>query len=288
MESKSKKEIKKTQTKDTPLDKAIEKSKEPITYEYLKHFNRNAGILHLIQGILMVFLGTILDFAQDIYTLYTNFYIDPETFETEILPDPQLLFTFEALGIAVGSFLLISATFHLLIAYPLNKKYNEYMDRNINPLRWLEYSVSSSIMIVLIALFFSVLSFWLLVAIFFLNFNMIMFGLMMELHNEYTEKTNWTGYILGWISGIIPWVIITAYFYGVSSNLGEGPPDFVYIIYWVEVILFNGFAFNMLLQYLKVGPWKDYLFGERVYVILSLVAKTLLAWLVFAGVFQPD
>ncbi|MGV9203543.1 MAG: heliorhodopsin HeR [Promethearchaeia archaeon] len=280
--------MKKTQNQDTPLDEAIEESKEPITYEYLKHFNRNAGILHLIQGILMVFLGTILDFAQDIYTLYTNFYMDPETFETEILPDPQLLFTFEALGIAVGSFLLISATFHLLIAYPLNKRYNEYMDREINPLRWLEYSVSSSIMIVLIALFFSVLSFWLLVAIFFLNFNMIMFGLMMELHNEYTEKTNWTGYILGWISGIIPWVIITAYFYGVSSNLGEGPPDFVYIIYWVEVILFNAFAFNMLLQYLKVGPWKDYLFGERVYIILSLVAKTLLAWLVFAGVFQPD
>ncbi|MGV9171507.1 MAG: heliorhodopsin HeR [Promethearchaeia archaeon] len=288
MESKSEKEMKKTQNQDTPLDEAIEESKEPITYEYLKHFNRNAGILHLIQGILMVFLGTILDFAQDIYTLYTNFYMDPETFETEILPDPQLLFTFEALGIAVGSFLLISATFHLLIAYPLNKRYNEYMDREINPLRWLEYSVSSSIMIVLIALFFSVLSFWLLVAIFFLNFNMIMFGLMMELHNEYTEKTNWTGYILGWISGIIPWVIITAYFYGVSSNLGEGPPDFVYIIYWVEVILFNAFAFNMLLQYLKVGPWKDYLFGERVYIILSLVAKTLLAWLVFAGVFQPD
>jgi hypothetical protein len=39
----------------------------------------------------------------------------------------------------------------------------------------------------------------------------------------------------------------------------------------------------MFLQYRKVGPWKDYLFGERVYVFLSLFAKSALAWQVFAG-----
>lgn len=37
----------------------------------------------------------------------------------------------------------------------------------------------------------------------------------------------------------------------------------------------------MALQYKKVGPC--YLYGEFVYIILSLVAKTLLAWQVFAG-----
>ena len=43
----------------------------------------------------------------------------------------------------------------------------------------------------------------------------------------------------------------------------------------------------MILQYKKVGKWKDYLYGEKVYIILSLVAKTLLAWLVFAVIMQP-
>ncbi|MBD3342898.1 MAG: hypothetical protein GF353_27615 [Candidatus Lokiarchaeota archaeon] len=276
------------QIEDYPLDEAIQEANEPITYKYLKHFNRNAGILHLIQGILMVFLGSILDFSREIYTTYVDFQFNDDTLEFELVPTPQEIFVFESLGIYVGAFLLISAIAHLLIAYPLNKKYNEYMDRHINPFRWMEYSISSSIMVVLIAIFFSVVDYWSLVMIFFLNFNMIMFGLMMELHNEYTEKTKWTGYILGWISGIIPWIVITAYFYGVSNNLGEGPPDFVYYIYWTQVILFNGFAFNMLLQYLKVGPWKNYLFGERVYIILSLVAKTMLAWIVFIGVLQPD
>ncbi len=39
----------------------------------------------------------------------------------------------------------------------------------------------------------------------------------------------------------------------------------------------------MILQYKKVGRWKDYLFGEYVYILLSLFAKTMLAWLVFGG-----
>ncbi len=43
----------------------------------------------------------------------------------------------------------------------------------------------------------------------------------------------------------------------------------------------------MVLQYKKVGKWKDYLYGERVYIILSLVAKTALAWQIFAGTLAP-
>ena len=46
-------------------------------------------------------------------------------------------------------------------------------------------------------------------------------------------------------------------------------------------VFFNCFAVNMVLQYKKVGPWRDYLFGEKAYIILSLTAKALLAWQIF-------
>jgi len=52
-------------------------------------------------------------------------------------------------------------------------------------------------------------------------------------------------------------------------------------------IFFIIFVVNMLLQYKKVGPWKNYLFGERMYIVLSLVAKTALAWQIFAGTLAP-
>ena len=48
-------------------------------------------------------------------------------------------------------------------------------------------------------------------------------------------------------------------------------------------IFFNCFALNQYFQYRQVGKWKDYLYGERVYITLSFVAKSALAWQIFAG-----
>jgi hypothetical protein len=81
--------------------------------------------------------------------------------------------------------------------------------------------------------------------------------------------------------------VIFLYFLG-SVNSGDAkPPTFVYVINPTLFIFFNVFAINMVLQYKKVGRWKDYLFGERAYIILSLTSKSILAWLIFAGTLAP-
>jgi hypothetical protein len=64
-------------------------------------------------------------------------------------------------------------------------------------------------------------------------------------------------------------------------------PWFVWAIVGTYFVAFNTFPINMILQYLKVGKWKDYLYGERTYIVLSLVAKSILAWLVLFGAMQP-
>jgi len=43
----------------------------------------------------------------------------------------------------------------------------------------------------------------------------------------------------------------------------------------------------MVMQYAKKGKFADYLYGERGYMIMSLVAKTLLAWQVWSGTLRP-
>ena len=48
-------------------------------------------------------------------------------------------------------------------------------------------------------------------------------------------------------------------------------------------ILFFSFGLNQWLQYRGVGRWTDYGYGEKVYLVLSLVAKSLLAWQIFGG-----
>ena len=103
-------------------------------------------------------------------------------------------------------------------------------------------------------------------------------------------QVDWTPYWIGWVSGIIPWVVIAIYFIG-SAVYADGTskvPSFVYAIIVSYFIFFNTFPLNMYLQYAKVGPWKDYRYGELWYLVLSLASKSLLAWLVVANAFQPD
>jgi hypothetical protein len=61
----------------------------------------------------------------------------------------------------------------------------------------------------------------------------------------------------------------------------------VYVILPTLFVFFFSFALNMVFQYKKVGKWRDYLYGERVYILLSLIAKSALAWQVFAGTLRP-
>ena len=77
------------------------------------------------------------------------------------------------------------------------------------------------------------------------------------------------------------------YFYGAASSV-DAIPKFVYAILASLFVFFNVFAINMVLQYKKVGKWKDYLFGESAYILLSLIAKSLLAWQVWSGTMRPQ
>lgn len=259
-------------------------AKSPISFGYLKKFNLGAGILHLSQGLLMLALGTLISWERDIYTFYLKFNFGPPF---SVDPNPQVFYTLGYLGVIVASFPLLSALAHFLIAFPKNKDYNENLKKGMNPYRWYEYSISSSIMIVLISTFVGVWELWSLVMIFTLNAMMIMFGYYMEVVNQKTDKTSWSAFIVGCISGGIPWVVIFAYFIAAATSTGTNPPAFVYLICLIYFAVFNVFALNMVLQYKGVGRWKDYLYGERMYIILSFVAKTALSWLVFIGIFAP-
>ncbi len=265
-------------------------AKSPISFGYLKRFNIGAGILQLINGIAMLALTFALTWPSgtDIYTFYLAFdHISPTNPAIFAVPNPQILFTIENLGLLLAAFPLISAFAHFIIAFPKNKDYNENLRKGMNPYRWYEYAFSSSIMIWIIATFVGIWDFWSLTMIFVLNAMMIMFGYLMELVNQKTEKTAWSPFILGSISGGLPWVVLFAYFGGAVASSSGNVPNFVYVIFAVYLVLFMSFAVNQVLQYKAVGKWRDYLYGERMYIVLSFVAKTLLVWLVFGGLFNP-
>ena len=246
----------------------------------LRRFNAIMALVHLLQGVFMLLLST--DFSLPVTASFLK--LDPSTDKLAAVPEALADLRIAPL---VAAFLFISAVAHALIASPrIYEWYTRNLSKGINYARWMEYSLSASVMIVVISMLVGIYDIATLIVIFALNATMILFGLMMELHNQTTEKTNWTSFWFGTFAGVVPWIAIFVYLIGSGSGEG-GPPGFVYGIFASIFVFFNAFAINMVLQYRKVGPWRDYLFGERMYVILSLVAKSLLAWQVFAGTLRP-
>jgi len=250
-----------------------------ITSTNFRKFNAWMVLLHAAQGAAILVLST--NFRLPVIGSYLTFNKATQSLQ----PASTQLFTL-SLPVLIAAFLFISAAAHLIISTVYNKRYNRDLAKGINKARWIEYSISASIMMVAIAMLVGIYDVLSLTMIFGLIAIMNLLGLVMEVHNQTTTKTNWISYWLGCLAGIIPWLAI-AFVMWLSADKGSPAPTFVYWIFVSIFVFFNCFAINMVLQYKKVGPWKDYLYGERVYIILSLVAKSLLAWQVFAGTLRP-
>jgi hypothetical protein len=191
----------------------------------------------------------------------------------------------------IASFFAMSAIAHFVAGWPLRARYEAWLARGMNPLRWIEYAFSSTVMIVAIAYLSYIVEFPALIAIAGCNVAMNLFGWSMEAANEGRERVDWKHFIFGCIAGIIPWIAIVSIVlaYGAQPDLpGDLQiPAFVYVIIGSLFVAFNVFAITMILQYRRIGRWRDYLVGEKTYMVMSLVAKTLLAWQVFSGTLRP-
>jgi len=238
----------------------------------LRPWNIGVGLVLAVQAAALAFLTN--DFTLPVTATFMD---GPPGTE----PGLRTLFDVQ-LGWGVFAFMAISAAALFIIASPgvfAWYKRNLLRDRNYG--RWIEYFFSSSLMIVLIAMITGVSDVAALIAIFGVNASMILFGLLMEKY-ETPGRPGWLPFLFGCFAGIVPWIAIFIYLW--APGLDASPPGFVYGIFVSLFVFFNIFALNMILQYKKVGPWRDYLFGEKVYIVLSLTAKSLLAWQVFSAV----
>lgn len=264
-----------------------------VKIDKLISFNKKMGVVHLVQGLFMMIFAFFIYpsmTSQGAFTIpVIGNYLEFVQGEGLILTNTDTLFELPFLQMT-ASFLLISGIFHFLIAFVWKDEYRAGLKVGINKFRWYEYALSSSLMIILISSLFGVRDVAVFALIAFANAAMNFFGLDMELLNQGEskagKKVNWLPFIFGSIVGLAPWVAI-AFYIGVNPNIAN-VPGFVWGILGTYFIAFNTFPVNMYLQYAGIGKFKDYLYGERGYVILSLVAKTLLTWLVLFGAFQPS
>ncbi len=246
-----------------------------MRYARLRRFNLVVGLLHLVQGVVLLALANDLTLP-----VLATFLADDPVQQQQAMP--ELVFELP-IAVLVAVFIFFAAGDHLLVASPrIREWYERKLDERENYARWIEYSISSSIMIVLIAAFVGIWDLAAVVAIFAVNTSMILFGLLWERAEKPGKGADWSAFWYGTFAGAVPWVIIAYYVVAAGGEV----PGFVYAIVGFQLVLFWSFALNMALQYAQIGRWRDYIFGEYAYIILSLAAKTLLAWLIFANVLR--
>ena len=245
----------------------------PTGLTRLRTYNLLMGFLHMAQGIVVLVLAN--DFTLPVIATFMEGPPGAAPPSVDPLFDVSI-----AWGVAI--FLFMSAVAHFAIASPgIYQWYEHNLAEKRNYARWIEYSLSSSLMIVLIALLTGIADIAALIALAGVNASMILFGLLQEKYENPGADAGWLPYWFGVIAGAIPWVAIGIYLF--SPGTDASPPGFVYGIFFSLFVFFNIFAIVMVLQYRKIGRWADYRFGESTYVLLSLLAKSALAWQVFGG-----
>lgn len=249
-----------------PLDISAEKQRG------LRRYNLIAGAFHAIQAIAIIALST--DFKLPVHINYLQ---GP--------PIPGVKFEQVDLfsipvGFAVAAFSIMSAIAHFYVSGPGYNKYMEGLRNKQNFYRWIEYSFSSTLMIILISMLNAVWDVVALLAIAGANISMILFGWLQEKYEE-PGKGSLLPFWFGCIAGIVPWIAMFWLLFSPGSS--QDAPGFVYGIVFSLFAFFNCFALVQWLQYKQIGKWKDYLAGEKTYITLSFVAKSLLAWQIFAG-----
>ncbi len=240
----------------------------------LRTWNIAAGLVHLASLIAVVTLSN--NFSLPVTATYMT---GPPG---STFTNPVLLFS-NNVSYTIALFFGLSALFHFIVSsrkfFP---KYSEGLKHNRNIFRWVEYSISSSVMIFLIAQLNGISDYAALLAIFGVNVSMILFGWLQEKYAEPGDG-QWLPFIFGCIAGIIPWVIILIQLLTPKGPVGTSAPGFVYGIVISLFVFFNCFALVQYKQYRAKGKWANYIRGEKAYIILSFVAKSLLAWQIFAA-----
>ena len=272
-------------------DRKIDKTKSPDVIDkirVLKIMNGVAFVIHIISFIVALVLS-IINEDKSLSTEVTTDFINPANGSNVV--GVQSLGFYKIIWVDLP-FPLITAIFHLIIAFvpTVNSYYNnQVFNAESNPLRWLEYAITASLMTYVILQLSGVTNLFLLLLVGVVcNVILQAQGYLMEKYNPPLAKANnnvdWWPTLIGWIIFVFQWVVIWVYFSVTVSNVGSAP-GYVWAIIFGLFFQFSLFGLVQLLHYL---PYQNFLSSiyavEIAYITLSLTSKLFLTWTLQLGI----
>ena len=213
--------------------------------------------------------------------------------------------------------------------------YKEWLRKGVQPLRFVEYSISSTLMVLIIALLNGATDLWLLLLLAVANWSTMMFGLYHEQllrarmdapDGSTTFLTAVSAHVAGWVPFVAVWAMLLGQFEWTLDAI-KGIPAVIKVIPPVLLSMFTLFGVNQVLATVYLRPqggagsdgeappesamavpkapdgsqppvpsamavvrrqrW-SYMHSEVAYTVLSLTAKSLLAWMLLGGTLNQD
>lgn len=177
-------------------------------------------------------------------------------------------------------FFLITAVFHTFY-YTCTNMYTGMLNNKLQWLRWVEYGMSATIMVCLIAFSVGCKMCVELVVAAVATILLMFMGFLVEYASAAGGHMPKLLCAVGWILFVLVWFILGQGFYSSVRSADGNIPGFVYAI---VSSMFLFFALFGLVQSLYVGHvLKDYVRMEGAYLVLSFVSKATLGMLLLGG-----
>ena len=270
----------------------------PVPADRLRKWNIGMGIFHLIFGIIALAIGK-RDLRVPVYgsTLGLETMVN-NTRAWAYKPQNPQREGWLYLTMLVFSFSFLSAIAHLGNAFLWRTLYVQGLQSGYAPARWIEYSMSASVMILILSYISGTVFESTLILLFTLTMITMVFGHLHEVICRPKSLKEWAGssllwrlqaHLFGYIPQLFAWGIVISNFMAASTaskidERGEERkmPTFVYAIVFGEMLIFWSFGLVQLVVTLR--PPSRYCEGEIAYMWLSLFAKGFLCLLCLANV----
>mmetsp|Transcript_32924 Transcript_32924/g.79654 ORF Transcript_32924/g.79654 Transcript_32924/m.79654 type:complete len:325 (+) Transcript_32924:87-1061(+) len=274
---------------------------------YLEVENKNSipkvlNLLHLIGALIQtaecIFLFA---FSRNIHLkwlLFTHYPVAVEDSYAAVLggvgadnlyyarPETRLVTEVSAPWVT-GTIVLLSAIDHIFAIAPGgNHLYNHGLAQNRATYRWIEYGISCSLMNMHMAQLVGVTDVHMILMIFVLSILIQYPAYIFEVVNGKARADGyayyWSPFFIGCLPYAAVWGVILTYY---AQSLGEveDQPGFVFptivAVFGLECL----FPIVFVLQWMKIGIFRDYMVGEYTFMILGVIAKSSLAWLTIVG-----
>jgi len=259
----------------------------------LKKYNLYAFFLHFISGIVLaiIFFTIVgeINFNTDLFSYkITNIGADDRSIEFSFGEpgDPKITIKDELLKVFIVLIFLITSFFHLF--YYRSEEYINEINKGYNRYRWLEYSITSTLMIFVLCIISSVKEYYAVFTICALNIVLMSMGFFLEQSDKRQVKI--IALIVGFFAlATIFSIIYASLIYNIqrAEDLGFDIPSWVKFVVFPMMLWWVSFGVIAILNtknYTK--PDYSYKRYEKYYIILSFLSKAFMGYYLAFGLIR--